>query len=328
MNSFDETDEFASLVRRASILLSAGISPSAAWGFLAEGYAEQSDGDENREVPKSKGAPIGKVAQYVAVRATTQPVSISIRDSIPINFDKPDNSGKSEELWRLLGLCWEVAETVGAPLAASLDVLADSIQEISQTHREIAAALAGPKATSRIVLMLPLVGLLFGTALGFDLIGILLSNGIGIFCLLVGAALVVTSIFWSRSQLRRALRLEANPGLEFELLEIALCGGISVSQAKQVIERASTRFGITTNMSKTESILMLSQRAGAPIRNLLNAEARFLRRKVQIESRSAISKLAVRQLLPLGICVLPAFMLLGVAPIMISIVSTVLGASN
>jgi tight adherence protein B len=74
--------------------------------------------------------------------------------------------------------------------------------------------------------------------------------------------------------------------------------------------------------SGLERILGLASRAGAPAVDLLRSEAEQARRDARIDGKRAAASLAVRLMLPLGICVLPSFMLLGVAPVILSIVSS------
>jgi tight adherence protein B len=58
----------------------------------------------------------------------------------------------------------------------------------------------------------------------------------------------------------------------------------------------------------------------------LRAEAEELRRLARARSAKKAAVLSVRLMLPLGLCILPAFMVLGVAPLALSLMaSTVQG---
>ena len=74
-------------------------------------------------------------------------------------------------------------------------------------------------------------------------------------------------------------------------------------------------------------MLELSARAGAPVAELLKAEAFRVRRAARADGTARAAALGVRLMLPLGVCVLPAFVLLGVAPLMISVISGTLGGA-
>lgn len=57
---------------------------------------------------------------------------------------------------------------------------------------------------------------------------------------------------------------------------------------------------------------------GAPAASLLYAEAAQLRRSAQRDSERRAAALGVRLVIPLGLCSLPAFVCLGVAPVVIA----------
>jgi tight adherence protein B len=59
-----------------------------------------------------------------------------------------------------------------------------------------------------------------------------------------------------------------------------------------------------------------------PAAALLRSEAEEARREARSAGQAAAARLAVTLMLPLGLCILPAFMLLGVAPLLIAIVGS------
>jgi tight adherence protein B len=69
-------------------------------------------------------------------------------------------------------------------------------------------------------------------------------------------------------------------------------------------------------------ILRLAESAGAPATELLTASARQRRRSDRAERRRAAAALGVRLMLPLGVCVLPSFLLLAVVPLLLSLLSS------
>lgn len=68
--------------------------------------------------------------------------------------------------------------------------------------------------------------------------------------------------------------------------------------------------------------LALSASAGVPARELLRAIAADERRRARVEGRRAAARLSSTLLLPLGVCTLPAFVLLGVLPLVFSVLSS------
>lgn len=72
----------------------------------------------------------------------------------------------------------------------------------------------------------------------------------------------------------------------------------------------------------TRDVLDLSRSAGAPAVELLRADAAARRQSARTEGRLRAATLSGRLLLPLGVCTLPAFLLLGVAPMLLSVLTT------
>ena len=73
----------------------------------------------------------------------------------------------------------------------------------------------------------------------------------------------------------------------------------------------------------TEEVLVLARTAGVPAVELLRASAALARHRARIDGRLRAAQLSSRLLLPLGVCTLPAFLLLGVAPMMLGVMSAI-----
>lgn len=99
-----------------------------------------------------------------------------------------------------------VADQLGAPLATVLDQVAAAITAQAEAAADVEAALAGPRSSARVLAWLPLLGVLLGTALGADPVGVLLGGGPGTVAGVLGLVLVLVGRWWSRSLLRRAGR--------------------------------------------------------------------------------------------------------------------------
>jgi tight adherence protein B len=293
----------AAVVQRLAVLMAAGVPPSSAWGYLAD------------------------VAAPVVAR-----VADRVRDGTPVaevlvaSLDLVDPAER--QAWRALAAAWRVATETGAGLAPSLREFASSLRSLANAQREIAVALAAPVATARLVMALPAVGVLFGLVLGFDTLGILFTTGPGIVCLLLGVVLMLAASLWNRRLVAAAQPRDLTPGIRFELMAIAVSGGGSLDRAAASVDEAldASGFDEAGDRAGVDAVLALSRRAGVPAGELLRSEAEESRRAARAAAASRASVLAVRLMLPLGLCVLPAFMLLGVAPLLIAVVtSTVSG---
>jgi len=293
--------EVARVTQRLAVLLHAGLSPASAWQHAARGETPQSVA---AAVAAASGEPDG--APELIVRASAQLNSLD------------------RQAWNSLAAAWFVAGHVGAPLAGALRSQARALRMLVQVQREVATALAAPVTTARMVLALPAVGLVLGMLLGFDTVAVLVATPVGWGCLVVGCGLIVVAVRWNRRLVRSATPTQASPGLECELMAVAVTGGGSLAQARSVVVEALDRFGLPNDGDQLDDVLRLSREAGVPAAELLRAEAEELRHTADADARAAAATLSVRLMLPLGLCVLPAFLALGVLPLMIAVISSTL----
>ncbi|KAE8762091.1 hypothetical protein GB883_21155 [Georgenia thermotolerans] len=100
---------------------------------------------------------------------------------------------------------------LGAPLAQVLERCAQGLTEAGHARAARAVALAGPRATARLLGWLPLVGLGLGVAVGADPLAVLLDGRLGTACLVAGMALVAAGRRWVRA-LERAANAAADAG--------------------------------------------------------------------------------------------------------------------
>jgi len=107
---------------------------------------------------------------------------------------------------RSLGALWRVAEGSGAGLAQAADRLAIAESESELARAELAAQLAGPRATARVLAGLPLLGMLLGSGLGASPLVWLLGSLWGWLILAVGCALEVVGLWWI-SRLTRSVEV-------------------------------------------------------------------------------------------------------------------------
>lgn len=91
---------------------------------------------------------------------------------------------------------WEIAQRSGAGLAGVLDRTGVGLREADATRREVAAALAAPRATARLLALLPGVGLLLGSGVGANPWQFLFTTSFGAGCLAVGCLLALTGLAW------------------------------------------------------------------------------------------------------------------------------------
>ncbi|MBF0815009.1 pilus assembly protein TadB [Microbacterium paludicola] len=287
----DEAAAIAGRVLKLAVLLQAGASPDAAWRHLA------GTGDAD--------------AERIARRAAA---GTPLPDSIEAEAARPGG-----DPWRDVAAAWDIAATVGAPLADCLRSIAAALRDAREAQDDVRIALAEPAGTARLMTWLPLAGLLLGAALGFDVLGVLFTHPVGIACLLVGAGLLLLARGWTRRLVRTAQPPPGTPGMHAELTAIALSGGASIERAQRLVAEAPG--GPRPGAEETAAVLALSRDAGVPGVELLRATAAHERQSARTEGRLRAAKLGARLLLPLGVCTLPAFLCLGVAPMLLGVLS-------
>jgi tight adherence protein B len=304
----------ADVARRAAVLLQAGVAPRAVWRYLAGADASSAAilADLERGVPE---------VEAIAARGAS---------------------------WREFAVAWAVAFAVGAALADALRAFAVGLRDAAEAQDDVTVALAEPAATARLMLWLPVVGLLMGAALGFDTFRILFTDPRGMVCLAAGLGLVIVARVWTARLIRRARPGAGLPGIDAELFAIALSGGASIEAAARHVGAFASRVGPAAadtggegNVDSPEiddgpqrsdrdaplpddvrEVLDLSRAAGVPAVELLRAESASARHRARVEGRLRAAKLGTRLLLPLGVCTLPSFLFLAVAPLTLSILGS------
>lgn len=331
--------EIAALVHRLAVLLAAGIAPAGAWRHATSGRFEAAGAAvaaaaaragpiaipdaiaalASDPEPRARPGPGAGAAQGAAGRLVQDPGRVQR----PERISRAVPSGVSAA-WLGLATTWSVAAAAGAPLAATLRAHAELLRGFAVAERDTGIALAGPRATSRLVLVLPVVAIAFGALLGQDTLGVLLGTPIGWTCLVAGTVLGATGWWWTRWLLRRAAASEPMPGLAEELTAVAMSGGSSVARSRELVDRAFARHGLDADRSRVDAALELATASGAPAGELLRAEAEERRRAAVADARERAERLSVSLMLPLGVCVLPAFVAVGVVPLMAAVIGSTL----
>ena len=122
--------------------------------------------------------------------------------------------------------------------------MADSFRATGRLQREARIALAGPRATSRLVALLPVVAVAFGMVLGLDTIDVLVTTPPGWACLAGGILLMLAGARWSAGLVRRAGATDPFPGIVIDLMAIALAGGVSLDRARGSAAAVVVTFGV------------------------------------------------------------------------------------
>lgn len=252
----------------------------------------------------------------------------------------------SSEAISSLGAALAVAERTGAPTSGLLQSLAEALRDLHDAAQARRSAFAGPRSTARILLVLPLAGLGLGMLLGGDPLRLLVDSPAGNLLGALGIALTGLGWWWMQRLIHRAdppTTERVDPSVVLELIAGALESGLplarsvhSVAQAlaagpdAESLTRAATALeaGLAPELATADlppeftalsESAILAESAGADLARVLRSAARDARRGRARDSEVRAAQLAVRLVLPTGVALLPAFVVLGIIPTVISL---------
>lgn len=176
-----DADEVLAIVAQAASLLRAGASPHHVFRQLARVHRD------GALAPVLTG-----VARAMELGEPGHRAILGQRAIIPESH---------AATFEALAAAWAVAERTGAPLAEVLDRLAESLRDAEDLERERQAAMAGPAASVRVLVVLPFLGLLLGALIGADLLAVA-ATPVGAASLLGGVVLLLAGRAWMRALVR------------------------------------------------------------------------------------------------------------------------------
>lgn len=131
-------------------------------------------------------------APVLAQAAAVQSLGGEVADVLRRASVQPGREGLRE-----LAAAWQVAEQTGASMATTLVAVAERLAAELSLRGTVQAELSAPRATGRLLAVLPLAGLGLGYLLGGDPVGFLTSSWFGQLCLALGAALGCAGLVWT-----------------------------------------------------------------------------------------------------------------------------------
>ncbi|MGL3806965.1 type II secretion system F family protein [Paeniglutamicibacter sp. R2-26] len=186
-----EAEDYGKFIRELSALLRAGSANPAALELLEKVWAD---------APGRAGIDIHAGCTRALTHLRT---GGTLREGLA---EHAVDGGRRTRLWSRLAWCFAISERSGAALAELLDELALELENSADMRRALDAALAGPRATSRLLTFLPLVGLGLGQLLGIDPLSVLRTHPVGQLALLAGVLLWLANRWWCRLMLARIVR--------------------------------------------------------------------------------------------------------------------------
>lgn len=206
----------------------------------------------------------------------------------------------------------ELSQRFGSPPAQTLDRLAKVAADNEKARAELTLAQAGPASSARLVLLLPLVVLGLGQLAGLRIFNS--ANALTLASMGLGALLLLAGRLWSNRIVKSAEPRNEDPGVAIDAFASGLNGGLSPQTVLSVI---AEKYG---DVSTINALITEAERDGIAIANLALATADRLRLESKVAAETKIRQAGVRLMWPLGLAVLPAFVLLAVIPLAASVI--------
>lgn len=188
----DPADSLEFLVTDVASLLRAGAGPAEAWWQGAQVRVD------DRGVPRAEALRQQLGQAPGALRLSQRSPTMAAKSG------RGDPAGMHQAAGIVAGC--SVAQQLGAPLAPVLESVARSVVLAEQGRTDRDAALAGPRSTARILVWLPLFGILLASALGADPIGFLFGGPVGLLMVVGGAGLMLIGRRWIKHLINHARR--------------------------------------------------------------------------------------------------------------------------
>lgn len=318
------TRELSLLVAEVATRLRAGAPTAAAWGLALARI--------------DVGGSVGVDETYPPILdewAREPP-----RWSMPLRARSPD-ADAARTAAASIALACRFSHGLGAPLADILDAIGDSVDDAQAVEEARRVASAGPLMSARVLAALPLVGIVSALALGASPWHFYTGATVGRICVLLGVLAWVAGIVLCRRILARARQPEqgTDAALTCDLASAGLACGAAIPRVLDALAAASScealswtasalRLGAPWDEAWEETLewahplrdaLESAWTSGSAPETMLARSASWERRTRLAEAKTRAEELSVRLVGPLGACFLPAFLTLGIAPLLASL---------
>lgn len=244
---------------------------------------------------------------------------------------------------------WELAERTGMSFAPLADSIVADLEAHSAQQEKTAAAMAGARLTEVLLLAMPVGAVGIGQSMGLDPGGILFGSVIGLGLLLVGAMLACTGVLWTEALTAKVLGgvgRRAGPtgqalvvARHLDIFALALAAGLPVAKAWGVavgpgegpahdVEpllqlgagpaaweplKSHEHYGPVARQALQQT------RAGTRLAEGAKAQARRIRQHSLNQVEAGAERVLIAVAAPLILCFLPAFVLIGLVPLVIGL---------
>lgn len=154
------------------------------------------------DIPAKALSRVAVDSPLLASVAATQAIGGDVPAALQAASQRPGCSGLAG-----LSRAWQLCQLSGAPVAQAATQVAEGLRAEAAAERLVAAELAAPKASGRLLAGLPALGIGMAFAAGGNPITFLTATLIGQLCLAVASCLVCAGLVWT-TRLGRLPRLD------------------------------------------------------------------------------------------------------------------------
>ncbi len=238
----------------------------------------------------------------------------------------------------MLHVAQDFIDRTGAAPVEILDITAEAIDQDSDAAQARATAQAGPQASSRILSALPLMGMMGAGLVGINPWDFYLSSLIGAIDFALGMLLMGAGWLTSKRMVARAARTGQrayDAAFAMTLMQAGVESGSSIPtvidavghsmrvhklcECAQMLKEGASWWEawaqVPGDFLPIAHMMQVAWEEGSSPVVLLQHGAQLERRHMQRSIEQAHARLGVRLMLPLGLCYLPAFIALGVIPV-------------
>jgi len=208
----------------------------------------------------------------------------------------------------------EIARETGAPRTRILRVVADALDVNIELEREATIAATSARHSALVLTALPAFTLVVTEFFGIHALGFLLGAPIGWLCLAIGVGASYGGWRWM-DRLRRRIPMPtpATGILGDVVAEILSVTGIR-AEVENALRASGERWGVDSEWTSIVDLRATARETGMPVSGLIRADSQEQRRSTRFAIREAIERLPGQMLIPLGVCLFPAFVVLTVVP--------------
>ncbi|WP_150461379.1 hypothetical protein [Nesterenkonia ebinurensis] len=192
----DLRKDAAELLRQFSALLASGRGEAQAWMDLRETWRRR---DPDHPLTAA-------CQQIVAAESLGAGTAEGLRRAMAAEVSAAGHNPELRGLLNRLLAVTALSEQTGAPLSELVEQMASSADDSADLAAAVQTAVAGPKLTQLLLILLPVGGLGLGQLMGASPLAALFGGGLGLACLLGGVLCLLVGRVWSARMINAVMR--------------------------------------------------------------------------------------------------------------------------